>query len=172
MSLRRFACATVIFVTVSVWLGSMPVAGQSSKIPVEAAAPKGWTPPRAPWGDPDLLGYFTNGYEGGTPLERPDRFAGRHLEDVRGDELARIRQGLEDQTIERTSDALSGPNWFNENLQYRRGTQAWLIVDPPDGKLPPQTPDVAKRAAARLETRRGLERSLPLIPVEPSGREV
>ena len=48
-----------------------------------------YTAPRTPWGDPDLQGNFTNTYEQGTPLERPDQFAGRRLEDVTGAELAR-----------------------------------------------------------------------------------
>jgi hypothetical protein len=42
---------------------------------------------RTPWGDPDLQGTYTNTYENGTPFERPDEFAGRKLEDVKGDEL-------------------------------------------------------------------------------------
>jgi hypothetical protein len=46
-------------------LAAMPAAGQS------------WTPPRTPWGDPDLQGWFSNLNEDGTPLERPEQFAGR-----------------------------------------------------------------------------------------------
>ena len=33
------------------------------------APPTGWTPPRTPWGDPDLQGYYLN--TSYTPLERP-----------------------------------------------------------------------------------------------------
>src|ERR1700693_6018937 len=33
------------------------------------SAPSGWTPPRTPWGDPDLQGYYLN--TSYTPLERP-----------------------------------------------------------------------------------------------------
>ena len=35
-----------------------------------AAATKNWTPPRTPWGDPDLQGYYFN-HSSYTPLERP-----------------------------------------------------------------------------------------------------
>ena len=31
---------------------------------------------RTPWGDPDLQGTYTNTYENGTPLERPDQRSG------------------------------------------------------------------------------------------------
>jgi catechol 2,3-dioxygenase-like lactoylglutathione lyase family enzyme len=42
--------------------------------------------PRTPWGDPDLQGTYTNTYENGTLLERPDQSAGRRLEDVKGED--------------------------------------------------------------------------------------
>src|SRR5204862_8279319 len=35
-----------------------------------------------------------------------------------------------------------------------KGSQAWLVVDPPDGKIPPLTPEAKQRAAARAEARR------------------
>ena len=44
-----------------------------------------WTPPRTPWGDPDLQGNYTNKYEQGTPFERPAEFEGRTLDQIRGD---------------------------------------------------------------------------------------
>jgi hypothetical protein len=146
METRRFALAACLFG--AAWLAAAPVAAQVA-IPAERLTPKDWTPPRTPWGDPDLQGNFTNNSEAGTPFEQPAEFAGRKLGDVRGEELARVRRRLQDLAIERTSDALSGPNWFNENLNHERGLQGWLIVDPPDGKLPPETPQARQRAAAQ-----------------------
>ena len=55
--------------------------------------------PRTPWGDPDLQGTYTNTYENGTPFERPDEFAGRKLEDVKGDELTAIKRAQQQRTI-------------------------------------------------------------------------
>ena len=55
-------------------LASLPLRGQSG----EASRPL-----RTPWGDPDLQGNYTNLWELGTPLERPDQFAGRRLEDIK-----------------------------------------------------------------------------------------
>jgi hypothetical protein len=157
MGRRNLLLAIVTLAGGISWLTSAGIAGQTAggqPIPAELLAPKGWTPPRTPWGDPDLQGTYTNNSEGGTPFERPAEFGGRRLEDVRGEELAQVRRRIQNQAIERTSDALSGPNWFNENLSHDRGLQAWLIVDPPDGKLPPETPEARQRAAAR-QTRRG-----------------
>ena len=74
-----FACgATVAAAVLS--LATTPAAGQAPR-PAGAAKKDKEKPPRTPWGDPDLRGVFANGDEYTTPLERPDRFAGRRLED-------------------------------------------------------------------------------------------
>jgi hypothetical protein len=41
--------------------------------------------------------------------------------------------------------------WENLNAVNSR---AWLVVDPPDGKIPPTTPEARQRAAARAEARK------------------
>ena len=48
------------------------------------AAPvaKPWTPPRTPWGDPDLQGTYANNNEYATPLERPAEFDGKRASDL------------------------------------------------------------------------------------------
>src|SRR5262247_2214568 len=118
-------------------------------------ARKAYTAPRTPWGDPDLQGNYTNLYEDGTPLERPDEFAGRTLDQIRGDELARIKQAVQDRTINNFEGPIHAPNnWWQDALDLKRGSQAWLIVDPPDGKIPPMTPDGQRRATLRAEARR------------------
>jgi hypothetical protein len=157
MSARRLTLSACLLGAVS-WLAAQPVAGQQHvAIPAERLMPKDWTPPRTPWGDPDIQGNYTNNSEAGTPFEQPKEFAGRRLEDVRGEELAKVRRRLQDLAIERTSDALSGPNWFNENLDHEKGLQGWLIVDPADGKLPPETPEARQRAAAQGPRRRAAD---------------
>ena len=44
-----------------------------------SAAAQTWTPPRTPWGDPDLQGNYSNKYQQGTPFERPAEFEGRTI---------------------------------------------------------------------------------------------
>jgi hypothetical protein len=110
---------------------------------------------RTPWGDPDLQGNYTNLYENGTPLERPDEFAGRTLDQVSGEELARIKQAVQDRTINNFEGPIHAPNnWWQDALDLKRGTQAWFVIDPPDGKIPSMTPEGQKRAALRAEARR------------------
>ena len=96
-----------------------------------------------PWGDPDLQGTYTNKYEQSTPLERPDQFAGRRVEDVSGAELADVLAKRDKQVVERSAGV--GPLQFRDPLEVTKGSRAWLIVDPPDGKVPPMTPAARQR---------------------------
>ena len=59
-----------------------------------------YTAGRTPWGDPDLQGDYTNSNEYATPLERPERFAGKRLQDFTGVELEAIRGGAEQEAID------------------------------------------------------------------------
>src|SRR5215470_20307024 len=126
--------------------------GQTAKATVQ---PKKYVPPRTPWGDPDLQGWFSNLSEDGTPLERPDRFAGRRLEDIKGEELAAIKRETQQRTIANFAGPLHAPeHWWQDDLNLVKGSQAWFIVDPPDGKIPPLTAQAKERAAARAEAKR------------------
>jgi hypothetical protein len=123
--------------------------------PLAAQAP--YKAGRTPWGDPDLQGNYTNLYENGTPLERPKEFEGRTLDDVKGEELARIKAATQERTINAFQGPIHAPdNWWQDALNLKKGSQAWLVVDPPDGRVPPMTPEAEKRIAASAEAPRNL----------------
>jgi hypothetical protein len=118
--------------------------------------------PRTPWGDPDLQGTYTNSNESGIPMEKPAEFAGKRQEDVTPADLERLikqraaRQEKTAQTIGGASDNDTGagpPHWY-ENYNAKN-SRAWMISDPPDGKIPALTEDAKKRAAAVRAARRG-----------------
>jgi hypothetical protein len=107
--------------------------------------------PRTPWGDPDLQGSYTNLWEVGTPFERPDELAGRRLEDIKGEELARMRRAIQARTRDANLDEpVRGPRevWLDQ-FRHEKGSMAWFVVDPEDGKIPPLTPAAQKRPGAR-----------------------
>jgi hypothetical protein len=129
--------ATIVAVTALCFVG---VAAQHASAPKTGTS---YQPPRTPWGDPDLQGVFTNKYEHTTPMERPPEFEGRRVDDVSGAELAGILKKRNEQVIERPAGV--GPYQFRDILDVTKGSRAWLIVDPPDGKMPPMTPAAARR---------------------------
>jgi len=139
--------------------GTNPPAKTATPAPAAAAAAKppakAFTPPKTAWGDPDLQGWFTNLSENGTPLERPNQFAGRQLEDVKGEELATIKRDAQKRTVESFAGPLHAPeDWWQVDLNMVKGSQAWLIIDPADGKIPALTPEAKARDASRTAARR------------------
>jgi hypothetical protein len=122
--------------------------------------PRGtYVAPKTSWGDPAIAGAYNNSDESGTPFERPEQFAGRTLDSFTPEELAQITQRRQEQTIERNPTlsefpgATSPMHWF-ENY-FAANSRAWLVSDPPDGKVPPLTDEAKGRAAAREEARKG-----------------
>ena len=112
--------------------------------------------PRTPWGDPDLQGNYTNLWEAGTPFERPDSSPDARLEDIKGDELAKIRRGIQDARVPSSSpETIGGTRWiWLDSHDHVKGSMAWFVVDPPDGKIPPLTAEARARQAARAEARK------------------
>jgi hypothetical protein len=132
--------------------GQAPAATRDSGAVAAAAA--SWTAPRTPWGDPDLQGDFTNKSEQGTPFERPKEFEGRRLEDVNGKELENILRERQQRVIDNarppgSDNTPHGPVHWSDRYEVVKGGQAWTVVDPPDGKIPPLTPAARERTAAR-----------------------
>jgi hypothetical protein len=120
-----------------------------------ASCTRGPAPPdgsRTPWGDPDLQGIWTDPYD--INLQRPAALGTRELytqEEV--DELDRRRIGAvvrpraERGSVADVAGAYDG--LFVSVLPTGRRTS--LIVDPPDGRIPPLTPEVQQRRAAMRE---------------------
>ena len=134
----------------------------------------GWTVPRTSDGKPDLQGFWTT--QTYTPLERPERFAGREF--LTEEEFAELTEILtadgvdplgarrafasdEDERVQRTRQA--DPTHYDNSTWLRTPTpkglssrRTSLIVDPPDGHIPSLTPSAEVRTAARAE-RRGFD---------------
>src|SRR4029450_10989907 len=92
--LERVSAAVAMVLMTAVVAGAQTPA----KAPAKTST-KTYVPPRTPWGDPDLQGNYTNKYEQGTPFERPAEFEGRTLDQIRGDELARLVKERADEVL-------------------------------------------------------------------------
>ena len=152
MTVRSFVAAVVAIVAAGA-LASVSVAGQ------EAA-------PRTPWGHPDLQGAYTT--KTITPLERPAELADR--EQLTAEEVANLEQEVVNRNAEllarparRTEATTSvdvgedGAPGFYNNFWLDRGTMSTgrtsIVVDPPDGRIPPLTPEAQRDEDARLAAR-------------------
>ena len=143
---RLFLGSVLAVAVAAAPLATSPILGQTQKA---------YTAPRTAWGHPDMQGWFSNLSENGTPLEKPAQFAGRNLEDITGEELRAIKQAAQNRTIESFAGPLHAPeDWWQKDLNMVKGGQAWLIVDPPDGKIPALTAAATARNAARAAERR------------------
>jgi len=110
-----------------------------------------------PWGEPDLQGIWTSDSE--IPLQRPAKYANREFfTDAERAELDKQRAeaiGREaaDDRRERGSEQDVGGayNAAVFSTHKRMGRRTSLVVDPPDGKIPPLTPEAQKKRAAMRE---------------------
>ena len=126
-------------------------AAVSTAISLSAQAPsKAYTAPRTPWGHPDLQGTYSNDDETGTPMERPAQFEGKRQEDLTPEEFATLVKDRNDafnRGVEGTEFAggLRPPTHLIFDSFERKNKRAWLVVDPPDGRIPPLTEEARRR---------------------------
>jgi hypothetical protein len=114
-----------------------------------AAGADEYVVPRTSWGEPDLQGTWANDNEYATPLERPAEFEGKTLADITPEVLAEVRKQATERMIAGLPPGPRGPDtWWIENLDLSKRAQPWLVVDPPDGKIPALTPEAQARRAA------------------------
>jgi hypothetical protein len=137
-------------------IATLPIAGQTSSQtggqtakapPLVITAYNGgpaapYAVPKTPWGDPDFQGVWSSD-DATMPMSRPMNFGDRlYLND---EEFAarekQIKQGVQ--------NAENAVGSFRGDFARRAFRQTSLIVDPPDGRIPPPTAEAKKRAAPR-----------------------
>jgi hypothetical protein len=138
-------------------LGLSHAAAAQTAAAARKPAAKTYTPPRTPWGDPDIAGIYTNKDENGIPFEKPSQFEGKKIEDVDDSEFAEIVRARNEASVARApgiggADTGAGPVHWYEHYDAKN-SRPWLVVDPADGRIPPTTPAAQKRAADRAAAR-------------------
>ena len=158
--------AIAFIMAAPVLVGVLPASGQTT-----TSQPDEWTLSRTPDGQPDLQGVWD--FRTITPLERPEELAGKEF--LTEEEAAVFeRETLANRDAERrdrdpsregfvngapvTADVARGYNqfWFDRGTTILEDRRTSLIVDPPDGRVPPLTQEAEERADAR---RTGRERA-------------
>jgi hypothetical protein len=113
------------------------------------------------WGEPNLQGIWT--YELDTPLQRPAKFASQEVfTEEQQAELDRERAALlaRDKRAGRGTEIDVNQGYNSVFMSLKRvGVRTSLIVDPPNGRIPPLTPEAQKIVAADREFRLALLRS-------------
>jgi hypothetical protein len=129
--------------------GQAPVAGNAGGKTQSASA---WQVPRTSWGHPDLQGIWDP--TTGTPLERPEKYKDREfLTDQEALERERTRFAEFDSPDRGATNPTGdyGSEWREGSKNALNRTS--LIIDPPNGKMPPLT-EAAKQAVAARQTAR------------------
>ena len=156
------------------------LAAAMTMAPVPASGQSADSTPRTSWGHPDLQGYWTSSTY--TPLERPDNLADREF--LSEQELAELNEILtaegvdplrarsilaaetEEERLERTRQTQENIHydnsiWLRENQPRQLTTsRTSLIVDPPNGRIPPLIPSAQEREALRRAESRWLVQNI------------
>ena len=114
----------------------------------KAAKPtKTYTPPKTPWGDPDLQGNWPAQFN--IPMQRAGNVKDKEV--LSDDEFAQTEQQAAQQSasIQKQYEnqiTINPPLYWSEG--GRRTKQTSVVVDPPDGRIPPMTPQAQKIVAS------------------------
>jgi hypothetical protein len=120
-----------------------------------------WKTPRTPEGHPDLQGFWSNATR--TPVERPAEFAGKATITDAEAKVWEMKDAQAWQDLDGTSDGplhatkgSTGTGAYNV-LFYDMGNElarvdgvkrTSMVVDPPDGRIPPRIPQPGNRTPA------------------------
>ena len=131
--------------------------GTKSRSATDGESKANYVTPRTPWGDPDLQGLWSN--QTSTPLERPAALQGKETlsqeEAEAREEAARLNAEL--------PPPPGDPGTYNSFWREPGNalTRTSLIVDPPDGRVPPFTAEGKARVSARQAAAKSREPAGP-----------
>ena len=134
-------------------IGTAAVAMMISACAGSQPTEKKWAPGRTAWGDPDIQGQWNS--QTSTPLERPlqGKLAGK--ETISEDEAEEFEN--ENRKTFDAPPTAGDPGTYNAfwRDQGKALTRTSLVIDPPDGRVPPLTPDAQAKVAAERQARSG-----------------
>ena len=136
-------------------------------LPAVAQSTNSSTTMRTPDGQPNISGIFT--FRTLTPLQRPEALSGQERLDAEAaasfeaSERNRLNRDLFDpetgarsagyQPREEGGVLSYNEFWYERGVELTSDKRTSLIVDPPDGRIPPMTPDAQQQSQERREYR-------------------
>jgi hypothetical protein len=149
---RLLLLAGMATIVASVSLAMRSAAGQASATTSQepAVAVKTGPAPKTPWGEPDLQGIWAKEFD--IPLERPTKYADReYFTDAERAELDRLIADIVSRESDESRRARGTERDVNSEfaqapytMHLPVGRRTSLIVDPPNGRIPPLTPEAKK----------------------------
>jgi len=157
---RRPLVSAVVLVILFLTLAVRVEAQAPSSATNQKGNAKAWVVPRTAGGHPDLEGFWSNATL--TPFERPRELAGKEF--FTQDEAAEFeKRVLETSNRDRRGatpeeDVALAYNeaWFERGTKISPSLRTSIVVDPPDGRIPPLTPQAQRAGAGRAEVQRRL----------------
>jgi hypothetical protein len=113
-----------------------------------APKPRAYVSPRTPWGDPDLNGIWPSIDMVRVPVQRAPQYGTRLF--MTAEEHAALEKREQEQIVRMAADGAGGATGAPGHW-VEWGKSQWqtsLLVDPPDGRMPPMTPAGQARTAA------------------------
>ncbi len=128
----------------------------TASVAAQSTAPqKPYTPPKTPWGEPDLRGTYTSDNSIGIPFERPAQYGDRATltdaefearEKANEAQVAKDLSEKPESSFEEDEAANNAPrHWLERGTKLSHATS--LVIDPPNGRLPALTRDGQRRQA-------------------------
>lgn len=182
MNQRTFLCSIAVSAMIAATLAAGAMAAETAKSPAKSEAAS--ADAKTPWGDPDIQGTWTSDDTWGVPFERPKEFGTRatltedelktrqkavsnseEFVETGGANHSPAKAQLEAKEkgeaappppqgrFGRGVDSAPVPGHWGE-FARRPSHQTSQIVDPPDGRLPPLTPEAQAKLDAKMKLRR------------------
>src|SRR4029077_16711063 len=144
---NRFGALIGLIALVQLVAGS--ASGQVPADAIKATAAKVWTAPHTPDGQPDLQGIWNSSTL--TPLERPAELAGKEFltakeaADYERSLLQNTNRDRRDGSAEDDLNRAYNDSWYDSGGKIVKTRRTSLVIDPPDGRIPPFTPEARNR---------------------------